>query len=306
MEGFAVQIVERSGIGGELKGQLVGIQSLIVPVKPLVQLAVFAVPQQGVPGVGKLGANLMGSAGDQLTLHQRQPPGACQGFIIGLAGFGTGLGGVGDEHPVFFGILEQIPLEAPLSGLWRALHDGKIPLVQLPILDLLVHHPQSLGGLGGDDNPSGVPVNAVAQGWGEGVLLPGTPFLFLVQVGLDVVDKGTAVLRAVVGVDSQPRPLIRQQNVLVLVDDVQFGVGHGEEGVVLSGLVEKFVVDVKLQHIPGLQPGVPLHPGTVALDALDADVFLRQRGRQQRDGLRKKPIQPLPGIVGADGKFLHV
>ena len=70
LEGFAVQVAQATGIGGEAEGQLIGVERLIVPVKALVQLAVFAVAKQGVSRMGKLGANLMGSSGNQLTLHQ--------------------------------------------------------------------------------------------------------------------------------------------------------------------------------------------------------------------------------------------
>ena len=71
--------------------QLVGIQGLIIPVKALVQLAVLAVTQQGVSGVGELGADLASSAGNQLALYQRQAVPAGQGAVVGLAGFGAGL-----------------------------------------------------------------------------------------------------------------------------------------------------------------------------------------------------------------------
>ena len=67
LEGFAVQIFQRTGIGGEVEGQLVGVQSLVIPVKPLVQLAVLAVAQEGMARVGELGADLVGPSGDQLA-----------------------------------------------------------------------------------------------------------------------------------------------------------------------------------------------------------------------------------------------
>ena len=35
--------------------------------------AVLAVPQEGVAGSGELGPDLVGAAGDQLTLHQGEP-----------------------------------------------------------------------------------------------------------------------------------------------------------------------------------------------------------------------------------------
>ena len=191
-------------------------------------------------------------------------------------------------------------------GLGRPLHNGKVPLVDFPILDLLIHHPQGFRRLGGDHDAPGVPVNAVAQRRGEGVFLPGTPLPLLVQVRLDVVDQGAAIFRAVVGMHRKARALVHKQNVFVLVDNVQIGIRHGEVGVVLPGVVKKLVVDIQLQDIALLQPGVPVDALAVALDALDADIFLRQRGRKQRDCLRKKTIQTLPRVVLADGKLFHV
>ena len=105
-----------------------------------------------------------------------------------------------------------------------------------------------------------------------------------------MVDQGAAVLRAVVGMHRKAGALVHKQNVFVLVDDVQIGIRHGEVGVVLPGLVKKLVVDIQLQDIALLQPGVPVNALAVALDALDADIFLRQRGWKQRDCLRKKTI----------------
>ena len=239
-------------IGGEGKGQLVGIQCLVIPVEPLVQLAVLAVTQQGMTGVGELGTDLVGTAGDQLAFHQGQAVFGYQSFVIGLAGLCTCLRGVGDKDPVLFGILEKVTLQAAVSGLRCAFHNGQIPLVQLPVLDLLVHDPQGFCGLGGDNDAAGIPVDSVAQGGCEGVFLPGPPFPLLIQVGLDVVDEGPAVFRTVMGMNGKSGPLIHQQDVFVLVDDVQLGRCYCQVGIVLPGLVEKLVVDVQLQHIAGI------------------------------------------------------
>ena len=92
----------------------------------------------------------------------------------------------------------------------------QIIFFQLAILDLLVHDAQSLGGLGGDDDAAGVPVDTVAQGGGKSVLGPGVPLLFLVEIGLDMGNEGIDVL-VFVGVDHQTGPLVHQQDVLVLV-----------------------------------------------------------------------------------------
>ena len=106
LEALSIEVLQTACIGGEGEGQLVGIQGLVVPVKPFVQLAVFAVTQQGMTGMGKLSADLVGAACDQLAFYQTQPTGCSKRFIIGLAGLSTGLWFVGDENLIFLGILK--------------------------------------------------------------------------------------------------------------------------------------------------------------------------------------------------------
>ena len=120
-----------------------------------------------------------------------------------------------------------------------------------------------------------------------------------------MVDEGPAVLRPVVGMHGQSRPLIYQEDILILIDDVQLRRGHRQIGVVLPGLFKKLVVDVQLQHVSRVQPGVPLDALAIAFDPLDADIFLRQRSRQQGNRFRQKPVQPLPRVIGADSEFFH-
>ena len=105
-EGLAVQVGKGTGIGGEVEGQLIGVQGLIVPVEALVQLAVFTVTQEGMARVGELGTDLVGPSGDQLAFHQCQTIPGSDGLVVGLAGLAACLGGIGDEDPVFLGILE--------------------------------------------------------------------------------------------------------------------------------------------------------------------------------------------------------
>ena len=120
-----------------------------------------------------------------------------------------------------------------------------------------------------------------------------------------MIDEGFAVFGTVMGVHRKAGPLVHQKNVFIFVDNVQLGRCHSQIGIVLPGLVEKFVVDIKLEYITGFQTGVPVNALAVALDPLDADVFLSQRGGEQGNCLGKKPVQPLAGIVGTDGKFFH-
>ena len=117
---------------------------------------------------------------------------------------------------VFGLILGEKVLQPSVGRRHSAVNYTQIIFFQLAVLDLLVHDAQSLGGLGGDDDAAGVPVNTVAQGGGKGVLGPGVPLLFLVEIGLDMGNEGIDVL-VFVGVDHQTGPLVHQQDVLVLV-----------------------------------------------------------------------------------------
>ena len=255
--------------------------------------------------VGELGADLVGAAGDELALHQGQAVPAVQGAVAGQAGLGPGLGPVGDVDPVFCRILEQEALQFAGGGLHSALDDRQVVLLQLPVPDLLVQDPQGLGGLRRDDDAAGVAVDAVAQGGGEGVLRPGVPFALCVEIGLDVVDEGLAVLRTVVGVDRQTGALVRQEDVGVLIYNIQFRRADLQIRVLRLRGVEKFVGDVELDRIALAEPVVPLGPLAVALDALEADVLLQQRLRQQRHRLAHKAVQALIRVVFPDLQFSH-
>ena len=120
-----------------------------------------------------------------------------------------------------------------------------------------------------------------------------------------MVDEGTAVFGTVVGMNGLTGALIHQQDMVIFVDNVQLGIGYGEISVVFPGLVEKFIVDIQLEYISLVEPGVPLHPLAAQLDPLDADVLLSQRGGKKGDGLGKKPIQSLACVIRPYDKFFH-
>ena len=181
---------------------------------------------------------------------------------------------------------------------------AQVQLLQLPVPDLLVHHPQGLRRLGGNDDPPGVPVDPVAEGGGEGLLLVGRPLPLLVQVRLDVGDQRVHLLPAV-GVDHHAGAFVQQQQIPVLIKDLQPGLDHPEKGVVRGGRVEKLVVDIELKHVPGLEPRVPLGGLPVEPHPLQPEIFLGQRGGEEGDRLVQPAVQPLAPVVGADGKFLQ-
>ena len=60
-----------------------------------------------------------------------------------------------------------------------------------------------------------------------------------------------------------------------------------------------------MQHVALLQALIPLGPGTVALDALEANVFLKQRRGQQGQTFGHKAVQPLTGIDLTDRELPH-
>lgn len=120
-----------------------------------------------------------------------------------------------------------------------------------------------------------------------------------------MINKGPAVLGPIMGMDRQTGPLVHQDDLVILIDDVQLRRRHGQVSIVLPGCIEKLVIDIELQNVADLQPVVPLAAASVALDALDADIFLGQGCRKKRYGLGKIPVQPLTGIVFFDGKLFH-
>ena len=74
--------------------------------------------------------------------------------------------------------------------------------------------------------------------------VPGAPVALGVEVRLNVVDEGFSVLGPVVGVDGHAGPLVHQQDVLILVDDLQLRGRDGQVGVVGPGAVEELVINI--------------------------------------------------------------
>ena len=91
LKGFSTERLQNTGIGLKGKGQLVGIEGLILPVILCLGLSVFSVSQQRMTGGGKLGTDLMGAAGDELTLNEAEITALFEGLVFGDAGLGTAL-----------------------------------------------------------------------------------------------------------------------------------------------------------------------------------------------------------------------
>ena len=174
----------------------------------------------------------------------------------------------------------------------------------LAVADLVVEDAQRLGVLGGDDDAAGVAVDAVAQRGGEGVFLARPPFALLGEVGLDVGDERVVVPDAR-AVAQHARLFVGKEDVLVLVNDRKARRADLEVGVFLARLFKEFIVDIKLQHVAFVQVRIPFGALAVELDALEADVLLQQRFRQQGNGFPDKAVEPLAGVVFLYNQLFH-
>ena len=302
----APQILQQTGVRLKVKPQIVAVQRLpglaVLPVD--IPFSILPVSQQRVPRVREGRPDLMGPARQKLRLHKTQRPLVSDGAVEGNSGLPPRNGAVVDGNPLFSLVLQQEALQLPLRRLHGSQSHAEVFFGNLPIPDLCRQYPQGFGVLRRNHDAAGVAVDAVAQGRGESVLPFGVPLPLLVEIGLDVVDEGVHLLR-LIRVDHQSGTLVRQEDILVLVQNIQTGLEEGEEQVVLPGLLKKLVVDVYLEYVPRHQALVTLTAGSVALDPLDADIFLQQGPGQQRHILRQKAVQPLSRIIFSDGKFSH-
>ncbi len=101
---------------------------------------------------------------------------------------------------------------------------AEVELFQLPVLYLLVQHPQGFGVFRRHYNAAGVPVDAVHQSRSKGVLLLGPVLALIIQVMLHPGDQGIEVV-VLVRVDDESGLFIQQQDVFILIHNVQFGGG---------------------------------------------------------------------------------
>ena len=246
----------------------------------------------------------MGAPGEQAAFHQRQLALGGQHPVFRHGGAGAGRRPGPDEHLILGGVLEKIVFQPPLFRLRPAPHGAEIVFFDLPVADFLVEDAQCLGVFRGDDEAACVAVDAVAQSRGEGIFLSGPPFALLGEIGLDVGDEGVVIPRPR-GMAQHPGLLVRQQDVPVLVHHGQAGGAHLEVRIFLPGFLEKLVVDVKLQRVPGGQASVAPGALAVELDAFQTDIFLQKGLGQQRHGLADKPVKALARVVGSDDDFFH-
>ena len=114
-----------------------------------------------------MGADLVGAAGEQRALDERQL--LCRGerAVEGLCGLGARDRPVVQRDLLALFIAAQEVFDAAARRLGSAEHHADVFLFQLVLLDLVVQDAQRLGGLRRDDDAAGVAVDAVAQSRGE-------------------------------------------------------------------------------------------------------------------------------------------
>ena len=99
----APQVIQRPGVRGEREGQLVGIQGLPGLAVAAVHIppAVLAVPQQGTADLRHGHPDLVGPAGEQPTLYQRQRAPGLQSPVQGHGSLSAGNGTAIESHLLF-------------------------------------------------------------------------------------------------------------------------------------------------------------------------------------------------------------
>ena len=109
------------------------------------------------------------------------------------------------------------------------------------------------------------------------------PCARLVEISLDVGDERVAVA-LFVRVHDHARRLVREQDVLVLVDHGQARRFDAAERLLLAHLFKVFVVDVELHPVALGEAAGSLGAFAVELDALEAQVLVHHAARQPRHG----------------------
>ena len=106
LESFSVQVGKTACVGGELEGELVGIERLNFAVVLLIELPVFSVSEQRPARRRHLRPDLVRPAGNELALDKRQSVPRLQHLIFCCAGLRTLLGRFRDIDAVLDGVLK--------------------------------------------------------------------------------------------------------------------------------------------------------------------------------------------------------
>ena len=306
-EFFSTEIIEDPRIGGKVEAQPPGVQRLtlfvIAPVNRFT--AVFPVAEQRPARMCHLDTDLMSPSGQKAAFHQGESAPKHQNLVFRDSTAGAGLRLRLDKNLVFDRVLEEFVLQPALVWLGMTANRTKIVLFDLSVAYFFIQDPKRFGILGRNNDTSGVPVNAVAEGGGEGMLFLRMPFAFLSQIGLNVGDQGV-VIPFPGAVTEHTGLLVSEKDILILIENAEAWFCDLQPGVVLSRRLKKFVIDIQRQYIPDSQAEVPLGGLSVNLDTLETDILLQKAVRQQGNGFCDKTVKPLSGVVFLCGELFHV
>ena len=237
-------------------------------------VAVLDVAQHRLAQIGQMGAYLVSAAGDEADAAEGEGASRLQHVHIGddlLAALVLGLVGVNAHLIVLLVVLPPCS-EAPALG--DAHRDGVVFLLEQVGADDLVHVPEGGVALGRDDEALSAAVEAVADAGLEAVLALGVVLALLGQILGEGVHK--VCVAGAVAVAEQVGGLVKNGNVLILVDDRHLGLvlllfGGGLAGWLCTLGREEFVVDVELDEVAGLDAVFGY-----TLFAVDFDAFVAE------------------------------
>ena len=226
LEAAAPEIFQQAGVRGEVEGQTIGVESLPGLAVPAVggAVAVLAVSQQGVTGVGELGPDLMGAARLEAAFQQGELAQPLQHLVAGVGVLGVRLGGRVDRHFFAVGlaaakvcfhkalVLRKAAVDHRLVGALHAVHRHLLGKADVGGV-VLCHHQQA----------AGVLINAVDDAGTHHSADAGKAVFAMVKQGVNKGSVGISRRR----MHNHSLRLIDHQKIIVLVNYIKgYVLGH--------------------------------------------------------------------------------
>ena len=270
------------------------------------EVAVFAVTQQRMPQQAHMRADLVGAAGVKRNAVQADLSGiaqqmhACADGLVALAARPVGAGPSGKLYG--FGV-RSVKMPCFINTV-RAAAEGqtKVGFGNAVLPDQPVDTAQRGSIFGSNDQPLCAAVQPVAYRRGKGVLCGRVIVALFGQVARNALDK--AGVAGIVRMAEYPCRLVHDKQVFILKYDLKRNLSQNRR-LFLRNIFKKFIHNVQVDFVTGLQTIIRLGFFPVDLDAAVAEAFVQQRaGQAVRDAFHKAG-KPHLNIVGADGKAFH-
>jgi len=273
------------------------------PVPAASFLVAAAVPvgriaEDRVADVAEVGADLVRAPGPGPRLDQGEPRALGEHAVVR---HGLRIPRAPDEDlgPVPGGELLALQrgVDGPLPRMRHAEHEGEVGLAHLPPAQGLLEPAQARRGEADEDDPRGVPVEAVREGGAEGVA----------PARREGAEDGVEERRLVPGVplvDEEPRRLVHGQHVVVAVEDLEGRRRRGARPPGLRGAAQVGEPPSEEQrHLVPLREAVlgprllPVHD-----DLLRAEQLEDEGERRPRQVLAEEPVDALSRVVRPEGE----